>query len=246
MVREARRKEKELQGERASRHANVLQGAPQRFACGSDFVKVGWDRQHHEWKVHAISASLDFEGQLKEGYEPTNLTIDFHLSRRYGYFIYQILLPLYLTTILSWSVFLEETGEMSDRVNNSITCLIAQFALLYTVNQHLPNLEFLTIIDKSIVGCVTSTAVAGVVSVLGEHLCCFNGLTIVVAVYYIQKNDSADTAELVNDWAARLVIALGVAQFAFTVLPKWFGSKRKVGSKVGLLWKKLTRAMWLL
>ena len=75
---------------------------------------------------------------------------------------------------------------------------------------------------------MTSTSLAGVISVLGNYLSHLTFVTVAVAVYYIHNNHSADAAELVNDWAGRAVITLVFVQFLFTVLPKWFWTKKKV------------------
>ena len=65
-------------------------------------LQVIWDRRHHGWKCHGIGTELDYEGIVSAGYEPTNLKLHFHISRRENFFWFSMLIPLYLTTLLSW------------------------------------------------------------------------------------------------------------------------------------------------
>lgn len=43
------------------------------------------------------------------------------------------------------------------RVTTALTCMVATFALLYSISQHLPKLPFLTTIDITIIIAVLNT-----------------------------------------------------------------------------------------
>jgi len=194
-------------GNSATEHQYLFRAAkPVKEVCGSSFLKVIWDRRHHGWKCHGIGTELEYEGIVPSGYEPTNLKLHFHISRRSNFFWFQMLIPLYLTTLLSWSAYLEDidTG-LEARVNGSLTCLLAQFALLYVVQEHLPNLPFLTALDYAVFTSIFCTGLAGVSSMV---------------VHWIDKYYSAEWAEKVNDNIARLSIFIYVVVNLYHVVPK--------------------------
>lgn len=195
-------------GNSALEHQYLFRAAKQNTGfCGSDFLKVIWDRRHHGWKCHGISTELDYEGIVSSGYEPTNLKLHFHISRKTHFFWFQMIIPLIVTTLLSWGAYLEDikTG-LEARTNGCLTCLLAQFALLYVVQEHLPNLPFLTALDIAVFASVFCTGLAGVTSMFVHWL----------DRYY----DEEDAAERINDNVGRASIVIYFLVLVYNIAPK--------------------------
>lgn len=146
-------------GSSADRHHYRLREARRSETCGSNFLKVG-DFHDHEWSVAALSTDLTFEKSV-DGYEPANLKVHFHLVRRPFFFLNQIVFPLWVTTMLGLATYAVPIAEVQDRVAISITCLLAQFALLYISQANLPNLSRVTVVDKMIILSISITFIAG-------------------------------------------------------------------------------------
>jgi len=205
----------EHRGNSATEHQYMFRAAiRKKGVCGSDFLKVIWDRRHHGWKCHGISTELDYEGIVASGYEPTNLKLHFHISRRENYYYFQMLVPLYLTTILSWAAYLEPVSTgLESRINIALTCLLAQFALLYIVQEHLPNLPFLTALDYAVFTSVFATGTSGISSML---------------VFWIDDEYSSDVAESMNKRLGQVTICLYVLANAYFMIPKMIRKRQSV------------------
>lgn len=157
----------------ARKHSRKDKNGKDQPHCGSDFLKV-CAFQDHEFDVVAISTELVFH-HSETSYEPTNLKVHLHMVRRPLFFINQIVFPLWMTTLLGFTLYAVPIDMVNDRVTIAITCLVAQFALLYTAQEQLPNLSKLTVIDVIIIMSIVLTFVSGALSVV---------------VYWVNKGDS--------------------------------------------------------
>lgn len=60
--------------------------------------------------------------------ELTRVWVNFHVSRKSGYYFWKALLPLYLLTALSMGTFHFSTDNLSDRYSTVSTYFLAAFA----------------------------------------------------------------------------------------------------------------------
>eukprot|EP00045_Choanoeca_perplexa_P006269 m.53337 g.53337 ORF g.53337 m.53337 type:complete len:454 (+) comp13552_c0_seq2:168-1529(+) len=74
-----------------------------------------------------------------------------HVKRMSSYYMWKIVLPLFLSTLLCFSAFFFELDNLSDRNATSLTMFLATAALLYVVSSLLPKTSFLTRVDKFVV-----------------------------------------------------------------------------------------------
>lgn len=137
-----------------------------KIRTSSPFLRVKWADEDDEWEVHGISADMNHEEKQGAGYYPSNVRAYIHMSRRSRYYIAQVLTPLFLTSALSFGTFVDHIPNLGNRMTYSLTCLVAQFALLYSVQQNIPNLPFLTCIDWAIFSSVCISSMSGLTSML--------------------------------------------------------------------------------
>ena len=71
-------------------------------------------------------------------------------SRRYGFYLYKVVLINVLMSIWAWSVFWMPGDEFGDRVGVSLTLFLASVAFLFVISDKLPKVDFLTALDKMI------------------------------------------------------------------------------------------------
>ena len=74
-----------------------------------------WSGEVPEWELHGVSTKLKEEEPSSNGQELTRVWVNFHVSRKSGYYFWKALLPLYLLTALSMGTFHFSTDNLSDR-----------------------------------------------------------------------------------------------------------------------------------
>lgn len=125
----------------------------------------GWTGEISEWYLHGVSAKIIEKEPGSNGWESTEVPIFFHVRRKASYYLWKVLLPLYLLTMLAMTTFHHKTDNISDRASLASTYFLAAFALLYVVGECLPKTDFLTGIDLVIVLTLVSIAFTGLASV---------------------------------------------------------------------------------
>mmetsp|Transcript_42702 Transcript_42702/g.109304 ORF Transcript_42702/g.109304 Transcript_42702/m.109304 type:complete len:492 (-) Transcript_42702:1095-2570(-) len=103
-----------------------------------------------EWLVHGFSTEA-FENVGGNGMEYSWYKVHVHVTRRWAFYVWKIILPLFICTIFCMSSFLFEVSELEARNSTSVTMFLATAALLYVVASLLPKTSFLTDIDKFVV-----------------------------------------------------------------------------------------------
>jgi hypothetical protein len=127
-----------------------------------DWLTLGWSGDITEWELHGVSTKIDELPPSHSGLESTTVVVCFHVSRRWAYYFWKVLVPLYLLTGLSMSTFEFEVDNVSDRTSTISTYFVAAFAVLYVVSVALPKTNFLTKIDALIVCTLLALAFTGV------------------------------------------------------------------------------------
>jgi len=126
-----------------------------------------WPVTMSEWTVHGVSF-----GNILGDWDPVwtkstvNIELNLHVSRDSPYYFWKALLPLYLLTVLSFSMFEFDVLEFEQRSNTVSTYFLAAFAMLYVVGNSLPKTDFLTKIDKVIVLTLFSLLCTGISAVV--------------------------------------------------------------------------------
>lgn len=156
-----------------------------------NFLRPDFHAKISEWRLHGMSTRFDNIGPLASGVEPTELIISFHLTRKWRYYFWKALLPLYLLTILAFGTFEIPVDNIPARNDSVATYFLAAFAMLYVVDQTLPKTDFLTQIDTIIVLTTCMLLALGIATVV---------------LYRISLTDQ-DYAEL---WNLRLEVGLFV------------------------------------
>ena len=115
-----------------------------------------WNGTIPEWQMHGVSTRVDHRSPI------TVVTLEFHMSRQWGYYLYKALVPLYMLTILTFSVFQFDVLDVQNRAHLVVTCFLASSATLHVVGESLPKTDFLTLIDKAILLSTVNIVIIGV------------------------------------------------------------------------------------
>lgn len=122
-----------------------------------------------EWRLEACAASLA-TAVNPAGFTITTLRVQFHISRRYAYYITKVMVPLTVLNSANMLIHFIEPHLLADRIANIFTMFLAAYALLYVVGEHVPHVDVRTAQGTSNTNTVTCTRRARECSVWWFHL----------------------------------------------------------------------------
>jgi hypothetical protein len=99
-----------------------------------------------EWTV-ALPVTVDF---MKGKFGHRNIALNLIVHRNSGYYLWKVLLINLITGMFSWTVFLVPVIDISDRINSTLTLFLAEVAFLFVIADKLPQVSYLTVMDKII------------------------------------------------------------------------------------------------
>ena len=113
------------------------------------------------------------------------VTFSFDATRRAGYFIGKVIVPLLLIVAMSWVVFWIDPRESGTQVSVAVTSILTLIAYRFAVGAHLPNVEYMTRLD---------------LFVLGSSILVFASLIQVVVTSSFAKTDRYLEARRIDRW----------------------------------------------
>jgi Neurotransmitter-gated ion-channel ligand binding domain len=124
---------------------------PTKTSIGKDkFVSLS------EWNIGKVVGvnSKSFFSPEKQDY--ARVTVEIRADRIPGFYISKVMVPLLLITITSWSVFWIKPQEFSTQISVAFTNLLTIVALLLVINDKLPRVGYLTLMDGFTAICFLS------------------------------------------------------------------------------------------
>ncbi len=142
----------------------ILAADPARISIGTDsFVSLS------EWQVGTVTGtnSKSFFPPEKQHY--SRVTVKVQVKRNYGFYVLKVMMPLLLITIASWSVFWIDPQEFSTQIGIAFTNLLTVVALLLVINDTLPRVGYLTLMDGFTMICFMTILVAILVLIIAHR-----------------------------------------------------------------------------
>ena len=102
----------------------------------------GWDKSSYNVKKFLHRDTTDPENFRRDG-----LLIEIELERKHGYYIFKVIFPIVLILIVCWSVVWINPKEIEARLTITIVCLLSLIAYNFVIDEELPKLEYLTVMD---------------------------------------------------------------------------------------------------
>jgi hypothetical protein len=102
-----------------------------------------------EWRLEACSSKLAVM-KNPAGFTLTVLSVQFHISRRYSYYLTKVVTPLIVITLANHLIHFIEPHLLADRLANTFTMFIAAYALLYVVGEHVSRMPWRTALPCNI------------------------------------------------------------------------------------------------
>lgn len=112
----------------------------------NEFIKIddipGWKKNSYQIKNIFHRDSVDRTGSYRHG-----IMIEIELERKHGYYIFKVIFPIVLILIVCWSVVWINPKEIEARLTITIVCLLSLIAYNFVIDEELPKLEYLTVMD---------------------------------------------------------------------------------------------------
>ena len=102
------------------------------------------------------------------------ISLEIEISRKHGYYIFKIILPILLILSLCWSSVWLPPKEIQSRLTVTIVCLLSLIAYNFVIDADIPKLEYLTIMDFIILISYIYAAIPCLLAVISYNLVCNN------------------------------------------------------------------------
>lgn len=122
-----------------------------------------------EWQTGAVTGLNTKSFFAPENQYYSRVTIKIQVVRNYGFYVLKVILPLLLITIASWSVFWIDPQEFSTQIGIAFTNLLTVVALLLVINDTLPRVGYLTLMDGFTMLCFMTILVAILVLIIAHR-----------------------------------------------------------------------------
>jgi hypothetical protein len=132
------------------------------------------------WKVESKPLQIVPGEQMT-----TAVVFSLEATRRVGYFIGKVIVPLVLIVAMSWVVFWIDPKESGSQIGVAITAMLTLIAYRFAAGANLPKVEYMTRLDLFI---------------LGASVMVFASLVQVVATSYFAKTERLATARQIDIW----------------------------------------------
>ena len=122
-----------------------------------------------DWKVLGYEARPSPYNPIKE-VNLAGFVFSFEAERYFGYYLWQVVLPLSVVVIMSWASFWVKRGERGVRIGVATSSILTLIAHRFVLASLLPRLPYMTRMDYFTVGCTLLVFIALVGVVLIAHL----------------------------------------------------------------------------
>lgn len=147
-------------------------------------------KQQWELQRHVITETLTLkptEGSSANSYPQYKIRVN--VMRQYNFYIYNVSVLMCLITALTFTSFAVKADSVGDRIQITLTLLLTSVAFKYYVQQFVPNVSYLTFLDKYILSgmifqflMAVDNAVSGTIT-NAKALSLFEHISLGVAVF---------------------------------------------------------------
>ena len=125
-----------------------------------------WDNEGFLFSERTIEmATLSGRKTLK-----SELVASINIKRQPMHFLFSTILPLVVLVCLSWTVFWLDDETVSNRINISFIGILSVVAYYFVIQNNIPNISYLTLIDAFIIMTFIFLAASVIVSLVVDKL----------------------------------------------------------------------------
>ena len=105
-------------------------------------IVPGWIITDYGIKYFLYSEESFYQGVFTSGLEHS-----LEVQRSHHYYIFKVILPIFLILLICWSVFWIHPRELESKLTITIVCLLSLIAYNFVIEEDIPKLSYLTIMD---------------------------------------------------------------------------------------------------
>lgn len=159
----------------------------------------------YEWKF----SPTDYEYFYDDN---NNLNLKLNIERDSSYYLYKILSPIILILVVCWSVLFISPLQLESRLTVSIVCFLTLIAFNFVIDENLPKLGYLTLVDYFVLLAYLFSSLPTIISIFeykisgNQHLSIkvnkffrYSGLPLfLIIVFILFKSISSNNSENIN------------------------------------------------
>jgi hypothetical protein len=132
-----------------------------------DFSGFDQNFQMPEWQVLGTENSVSNSLRVQDKKTYSRLSFAVNVQREIGYYLWKVMLPLVLITMISWVVFWMGSEGLGRRAGVSATGMLTVIAYQFIIAGSLPRFPYLTVLDK-----IALLALCLIAATMVENLIC--------------------------------------------------------------------------
>lgn len=133
---------------------------------------TGWREQLNisNWSIEGVEGTIGrFYTEAQDGFlSRYDLNISAHRMTRY--YLWKVMLPLCLIVFMSWGVFWINPAKFGPQVDLSATSMLTLIAFIFATTNMLPELGYLTRLDRFIVGSTILVFLALIETIISVYM----------------------------------------------------------------------------
>jgi hypothetical protein len=146
-----------------------------------------------DWEISDFRVETRNYEPIPGGEQLPGLLISFDGRRRVSHYVVKVIVPLILIVAMSWVVFWIDPKESGSQIGVAVTTMLTLIAYRFAVGSEVPNIHYLTRMDRFL---------------LGSTVLVFASLVEVVVTSSLASRDRVERARSVDRWA-RWLFPLG-------------------------------------
>ena len=107
-----------------------------------DNFSIEYDEKNnflYEWDIKVNDAEIKYDENI--------LTVNIVAERNANYYVYKVFAPIFLILLVCWSVLFIHPSQLESRLTVSIVCFLTLIAYNFVIDENLPKLGYLTLVD---------------------------------------------------------------------------------------------------
>ena len=122
-----------------------------------------------EWDIEAVSGHVTEIAVMRSNTPFSHYLLEIEISRKPGFYLWKVFLPLIVIVALSWSIFWMTDERFSARSRISATGVLTVVAYQFVFAESLPRVGYLTLLDQVMIGSFGLLAVTVFESLLVDR-----------------------------------------------------------------------------
>ena len=114
--------------------------------------------------LEKITQKIDNDGSLT-----TIANLNQEITRNSIYYIFKVISPIFIILVICWSVFWTSAKELESRLTVTIVCFLSLIAYNYVIDDELPKLAYLTLMDYIILCSYIFAAIPSILSIIAHR-----------------------------------------------------------------------------